>query len=107
MNYIKKIKTKINNHYKDCKVQIAFEFAGPYRYFYFRLDPKSISLFKRWFLNPWKQFRHECCGGLVSCYDATMFNDHIRFIETYGEALSYNICQKELANIKYKELCLS
>ena len=93
---------RYNRDYSKCKLQFCYETCASNRYFYWRINPKEMTLWDRIFKNPWRQFMHECLGELNPCYDPERYKKELSHIKTYEDALRYYRQQKTIADKDYQ-----
>lgn len=90
--------------YKKCKIEIDYEnfCCNTYRKFYWRINPKELSFWDRIFLhNPWRIFKHALLGDLNYLYTIKNYNEQLKNIVTYEDAVNYQRGENAKAKNKH------
>ena len=91
--------------YSKCEIEFAFEYVFPYgsheeiapKYVYWRIKPSELTLWDRWFHNPWRQFERVIFKDLNPVYTPKAFKQELSHIKTYEQAMNYQIEQDNRA----------
>lgn len=96
----------------NARVQFTTENLGVNsgsRYVYYRIYPKDLSIFKRWFHNPWRKMYHafDYLAGKNSLYSPKEYMKDIAPLKTLSDVYDYLLKQKSIIDNRYKKEVLS
>ena len=97
-HYFKVNWKKIGKKHKekdDCKIELSWEKAGSYRYYYYRIMPSELPLFTRWFNNPWNRIELVVYYDWNPCISADDYKKYIAPMQTYGDVKKFREGQLE------------
>ena len=78
----------------DLKIEYCHEKCdtdGDYRYFYYRIKPSELPLWKRWFFNPWREmfYAYTWIDSYGHLYTPRKFRDELLPLQTFGDVCNY------------------
>ena len=77
----------------DLKIEYCHEkcSGSGSRYFYYRIKPSELPLWKRWFFNPWRRIYHafSYMDGYNYLFNPREFRDELLPLKTFGDMCDY------------------
>ena len=77
---------------RDLKIEYSYERAfEDHRYFYYRIKPSELPLWKRWFCNPWRKVfsSFSYMSGYKYAFNPQEFKDELKPLKTFGDMCDY------------------
>lgn len=95
-------------HDKDYKIELSYEsfHYDDYRYFWYRIVPSELPLFKRLFRNEWKPLYHFKQLGAFTVnhiYTIDEYHDELAGLKTLGDVRRYLDVQDDLKDAAHKK----